>query len=81
MQAVNGANNADNTHNGSIISLTTYFLNLFMVPVFPFLGAGAFRMSRGSVRNLFLLAGAQAANGSTIITALLLLSRCRFYAP
>ena len=34
MQAVNGANNADNTHNGKIISFTTYFLKLFMVPVF-----------------------------------------------
>jgi hypothetical protein len=54
MQHVNGANNANNTQEGKIISLTTYFLNLFMVPVFPFLGAGAFRMSRGSVRNLFL---------------------------
>ena len=42
MQAVNGANNADNTHNGKIISFTMYFFNLFMVPVFPFLGAGVF---------------------------------------
>ena len=36
MQHVNGANNADITHNGKIISFTTYFLNLFMVPVFSF---------------------------------------------
>lgn len=81
MQHVKGAKSAVKKQSGSIISLITYFLILFMVPVFPFRVAGAFRMSRGSVRNLFFYAGAQAANGGAIITASPLLSRCRANAP
>ena len=42
MQHVNGANNANNTHEGRMISLIKYFLNLFMVPVFLSLVLGLF---------------------------------------
>ena len=92
MQPVNGAVAIKKRKTGIIISFIMYFfifLNFLFILFFFMLSrvlsffcvCERFRKSSNPVRNLFLQAGAQAANGGAIITASPLLSRCRFNAP